>query len=45
MVDKHRKYVQEILGHASIYITLHGYSHVLPRMDAEFGEAMENALR
>jgi integrase len=29
----HPKYVQELLGHASIALTLDTYSHVLPGMD------------
>ena len=40
----HPKYVQELLGHASIALTLDTYSHVLPGMDGGIGDAMEDAL-
>jgi hypothetical protein len=33
MAGKHPKYVQELLGHASISITLDTYSHVIEAMD------------
>jgi integrase len=38
------KVVSEMLGHASITITLNTYSHVLPDMQDSAAEAMEIAL-
>ena len=38
------KVVSEMLGHASITITLNTYSHVLPDMQDSAAEAMEAAL-
>jgi len=40
----HPKYVQELLGHASIAITLDTYSHVIPGMGDHAAKAMEDAL-
>jgi integrase len=40
----HPKYVQELLGHASITLTLDTYSHVLKGMDGGIGGAMDEAL-
>lgn len=40
----HPKYVQELLGHASIALTLDTYSHVLKGMDGGIGGAMDDAL-
>jgi integrase len=40
----HPKYVQELLGHASIAQTLDTYSHVLPNMDGGIGDAINDAL-
>jgi integrase len=40
----HPKYVQELLGHASITLTLDTYSHVLPGMNSAAASAMEDAL-
>lgn len=40
----HPKIVQELLGHATIAITLDTYSHVLPNMQGEAIAAMEAAL-
>jgi integrase len=40
----HPKYVQELLGHASISQTLDTYSHVLQGMDGGIGGAMDEAL-
>ena len=40
----HPKYVQELLGHASISQTLDTYSHVLKGMDGDIGGAMDDAL-
>jgi integrase len=44
MAGKHPKYVQELLGHASINITLDTYSHVIEGMDGGLGDAMDEAL-
>jgi len=41
----HPKVVSEMLGHATISITLDLYSHVLPDMQREAVEAMESVLR
>jgi integrase len=38
------KVVSEMLGHASITITLNTYSHVLPDMQDTAADAMEAAL-
>lgn len=40
----HPKFVQELLGHATISITLDTYSHVLPSMGDQTARAMEDAL-
>jgi integrase len=40
----HPKIVQELLGHATIAITLDTYSHVLPNMQGEAVTAMEGVL-
>lgn len=40
----HPKFVQELLGHATISITLDTYSHVLPSMGDQASKAMEEAL-
>ena len=40
----HPKYVQELLGHANIAITLDTYSHVMPGMGKQTARAMEEAL-
>ena len=40
----HPKYVQELLGHASIALTLDTYSHVLKGMDGGIGGVMDEAL-
>jgi integrase len=37
----HPKYVQELLGHANISITLDRYSHVIPGMGDHTARAME----
>jgi integrase len=44
MAGKHPKYVQELLGHASISITLDTYSHVIEGMDGGLGDVMDEAL-
>ncbi len=41
----HAKFVQELLGHSTIAITLDTYSHVLPGMAGGTAEAMDKALR
>jgi integrase len=40
----HAKFVQELLGHATIAITLDTYSHVLPGMGDQTATAMEDIL-
>jgi integrase len=40
----HAKLVQELLGHASISVTLDTYSHVLPSMGDRIATAMEDIL-
>jgi len=40
----HPKFVQELLGHATIAITLDTYSHVLPSMGDVAAGAMDEAL-
>ena len=40
----HPKIVQELLGHASVAITLDTYSHMLPGMGSEAADAMGEAL-
>ena len=40
----HPKLVQELLGHATISITLDTYSHVLPGMAEQTASAMEDVL-
>src|SRR5215217_4048616 len=40
----HPKFVQELLGHASIAITLDTYSHMLPGMGGEAADAMREVL-
>ena len=41
----HPKFVQELLGHASIAMTLNRYSHWVPSMGDQTARAMEAALR
>jgi integrase len=40
----HPKFVQELLGHATIAITLDTYSHVMPGMGNQTAAAMEDVL-
>jgi integrase len=40
----HAKFVQELLGHATIAITLDTYSHIMPGMSDQTATAMEVAL-
>ncbi len=44
VAGKHPEYVQELLGHASISITLDTYSHVIDGMDSGLADAMDEAL-
>lgn len=44
MEGVHPKYVQELLGHANVSITLDTYSHVLPGMGNHTAPAIEAAL-
>ena len=44
MAGRHPKYVQELLGHCSIYIRLDTYSHVIEGMDGGPADAMDVAL-
>src|SRR5450759_4770989 len=41
----HPKVVQERLGHADISLTLNTYSHVLPSMQEEAAEKMDELLK
>jgi len=41
---QHPKFVQELLGHATISQTLDTYSHVLPGMGDGLADAMDDAL-
>ena len=41
----HPKFVQELLSHATIAITLDTYSHVLPGMGDQTAAAMEDVLQ
>jgi integrase len=40
----HVKFVQELLGHGDVSLTLNVYSHVLPDMGDRTAAAMEAAL-
>jgi integrase len=40
----HAKFVQELLGHSTIAITLDTYSHVLPGMGGSTADAMDDAF-
>jgi hypothetical protein len=40
----HLKYVQELLGHATVAITLDTYSHVIPGMGDHTARAMEDVF-
>jgi integrase len=40
----HPKFVQELLGHATVAITLDTYSHVMPGMGAQTARAMQDVL-
>ena len=41
----HFKVASEMLGHASVAITLDRYSHVLESMDAQAAEALDVSTR
>ncbi len=40
----HPKFVQELLGHATVAITLDTYSHIMPGMGDQTARAMQDAL-
>jgi integrase len=42
--NTHPKFVQELLGHSNISITLNTYSHVIPGMGDQTAKAMEDVL-
>jgi hypothetical protein len=44
MVGKHSKYVQELLGHASIFISLDTYSQVIEVMGGGLGVTMDDTF-
>ena len=44
MAGKHPEYVQELLGHANISITLDTFSHVIEGMDGGLAAATDDAL-
>jgi integrase len=44
MAGKHAKYVQALLGHARISITLDTYSHLIEGVDGGLADAMNEAL-
>ena len=44
MKNAHPKFVQELLGHASVAITLDTYSHMLPGMGGFAADAIGKAL-
>lgn len=43
-MGQHPKFVQDLLGHANIALTLDTYSHVLPGMGDGLADAMDDAL-
>ena len=43
--DVHPKFVQELLGHATIAMTMNTYSHYLPSMGDQASGAIGDALR
>jgi hypothetical protein len=43
-MGQHPKFVQELLGYATISQALDTYSHVLPGMGDGLADAMDNAL-
>jgi integrase len=44
MAGKHPKYAQELLGHASISITLDTYPHVIESIAGGLADAMDDVL-
>jgi integrase len=44
MAGKHPKFVQELLRHASIAITLDTYGHVIEGIDGGLADAMDDTL-
>lgn len=44
LTGAHPRLVQELLGHASISITMDTYSHVLPGVDDGLTDMMEEAI-
>lgn len=44
-IGTHPKVVQELLGHSSIKITMDTYSHMLPNMQSEAVEALDEILK
>jgi integrase len=44
MAGKHPKYVQELIGYASINVTPDTYSHVIEGMDCGLADVMDDAL-
>jgi hypothetical protein len=44
MAGKHPNYVRELLGHASINITLDTYSHAIEAMDGGLTDAVDEVL-
>ena len=40
----HPKFVQDLLGHASVAMTLGTYSHMLPSLGGEAADALKDAL-
>jgi integrase len=44
MAGEQPKYVQELLGHASITITLDTYSHIIEGLDGGLADTMDEAL-
>jgi integrase len=44
MAGKHAEYVQALLGHASISITLDTYSQVIEGMDGRLADAMDDTF-
>lgn len=43
--DVHPKKVQELLGHASITLTLDTYSHIIPGVDSQIADEMDRVFK
>jgi integrase len=41
----HAKYVQHLLGHVSIQLTLDRYSHWIPSMEGDAADGVDEALQ